>query len=201
MFLLPNSEWEQLSHKLNQRYRPDELGFGPESVTYPIAMPLKAATVRFNFRTSYNRQFQVPGDNSMLPREFYRVPAHKQYKVWPKKLGEVCNICSHLELFNLYKLIGMENWCEVRLNPQFLGQGWGQACVPSAAQCTCCGAPMGLPAEAFEVSDVTLAPESRRMAVPVAGGIITLAIMGVLISRRFGRQSSLMEVQDQELLD
>merc|ERR1712139_444206 len=87
----------------------------------------------------YVKEFGVPGDSTMLPRQFYRLPAHKQYSSWPKLLSSTC--ANPEELLLLYRRIRAEDWFQLRRHPQFLGRGWSQACVPDEAQRECCAAP------------------------------------------------------------
>merc|ERR1712232_1327770 len=132
MWLLPNKPWEQLSLSLDLSHEED----GRPRVLYPHPMPLKRANARFNFNMMYIKEFGVEGDSTMLPRQFYRLPAHKQYSHWPKLLSSSC--ANPVELLSLYRQIRSEDWFQLRRHPQFLGQGWSQECIPNEAQRECC---------------------------------------------------------------
>eukprot|EP00928_Gymnodinium_smaydae_P041451 TRINITY_DN28053_c0_g2_i1.p1 TRINITY_DN28053_c0_g2~~TRINITY_DN28053_c0_g2_i1.p1 ORF type:complete len:1210 (-),score=235.56 TRINITY_DN28053_c0_g2_i1:226-3855(-) len=136
-WLLPNQPWEVLSRNFSLYHRN---GFNyrhyMKMVTYPFAMPLNQANARFNFNMMYISEFGVKGDPSMLPRQFYRLPAHRQYKRWPKRLQTVCG--NTRELLDLYWTIHGENWFELRRHPQFLGKGWSSACIPDLTERECC---------------------------------------------------------------
>ena len=144
---------------------------------YPVTMPLAVANARFNFRTSYIRQFEVPGDSTMLPREFYRVPAHKHYNLWPELLGNVCD--NPKELLAMYERVRKENWCDVRLHPQYLNNGWCADCVPPESKCRCCGDNSLQATQEFVVDDLALGISSSALAAAACavGGLAAALVV------------------------
>merc|ERR1712125_111571 len=100
-------------------------------------MPIKGAQARFNSNMMYVPQFAVEGDNTQLPRQFYRIPASKHYDVWP--LGGLQHTCPNGEgLLAMFRKVQEENWFDVRSKPQYLNNGWAPACLPTAADAKCC---------------------------------------------------------------
>lgn len=126
MWLLPGSAWETYSQSINNAH--DSL-----TPVYPYPMPLDAAVGTFNFNMMYVPEFS---DDTSLPRQFYRLPAHKHYDEWPKELGSTCENVK--ELVGLYKKIHDEDWWAVRSDPIHLGKGWSSSCLPPATQRCCC---------------------------------------------------------------
>jgi len=136
MWLLPESPWEKYALSINATHKHGDY----VTPAYPYPMPSQGAAARFNFNIMYMKELGVgpAGAQTMLPRQFYRMPAHKHLMVWPKHIQETCgNPKAQVEL---YQAIGKENWCEVRMHPEKLGKGWDQACVPDAKKCKCCPA-------------------------------------------------------------
>lgn len=131
MWLLPNSSWERASRALNATLNES----GLEEVFYPYPMPLQSQRARFNFNIMYLREL-AEDDDSLLPRQYYRLPAHRHYADWPRRLQESCG--NPAAQVALYERIRGEDWCAVRRAPQYLGRGWAQACVPEARKCVCC---------------------------------------------------------------
>merc|ERR1712232_1065690 len=129
-------------------------------------MPLKLANARFNFNMMYVKQFGIDGDNTMLPRQFYRIPAHKQYNIWPKWLSWTCG--NSVALLSLYLTIQNEDWFAVRRHPQFLGRGWSAKCVPNERQRECCPTPSPLSAFALGFNSVP----SVLVALVVCGALL-----------------------------
>lgn len=164
MWLLPHKPWEELSRSMNVSR--DEIG--TPAVVYPHPMPLKRATARFNFNMMYIKEFAVEGDQTMLPRQFYRIPAHRQYDWWPKWLSWTCG--NPAALLALYRRIQAEDWFEVRRTPQYLGRGWSSACVPDPSERECCSPTsppplLGLSARALDWSLPAVASLSGLVAL------------------------------------
>merc|ERR1712139_187042 len=88
-------------------------------------MPLESITSRFAIDNIYLHELS----DDALPREFYRMPAHKHYHDWSYQfLGDVCG--NPERMLSLYKRIEKEDWCDVRINPEQLGHGWLKQCTP-----------------------------------------------------------------------
>jgi len=129
-WLLPDSEWERYALKLSE----NGPGHHKKYPTYPYAMPTQA-TSSFNLNMMYIKEFASPEDDgySLLPREFYRFPAHKHYEQWPRYLADTCENTD--ELVRMYNQILAEKWCNVRASPQFEDNGWDRACTVPADEC------------------------------------------------------------------
>lgn len=137
MWLLPDTPWERMSRQVHRHgpHGPDAEERGGSPV-YPRPMPTTAAA-RFNFNIMYVKELSAEDDGqSLLPRQFYRLPAHKHYDRWPRGLEATCT--NTKELYSLYRTIRKENWCEVRTHPQYEGAGWATGCIPEAESCKCC---------------------------------------------------------------
>eukprot|EP00928_Gymnodinium_smaydae_P047575 TRINITY_DN31762_c0_g1_i1.p1 TRINITY_DN31762_c0_g1~~TRINITY_DN31762_c0_g1_i1.p1 ORF type:complete len:1206 (+),score=142.17 TRINITY_DN31762_c0_g1_i1:101-3718(+) len=134
MWLLPHRPWEELSRDLNLTHY--DISSGDRDVLYPYPMPFRSTSARFNFNMMYVKEFAAEGDETMLPRQFYRLPAHKQYDIWPKSLAASCG--NPVALLTLYRQISGEDWFALRRNPQFLDMGWSSACVPDEHDRACC---------------------------------------------------------------
>eukprot|EP00927_Polykrikos_kofoidii_P059205 TRINITY_DN5429_c0_g1_i1.p1 TRINITY_DN5429_c0_g1~~TRINITY_DN5429_c0_g1_i1.p1 ORF type:complete len:1075 (-),score=183.40 TRINITY_DN5429_c0_g1_i1:105-3272(-) len=124
MWLLPNSSWERYSRSVHSTMFSDV-----DSPLYPYPMPLQAASSRFNFNIMYLREVS---DATSLPRQYYRMPAHKHYEQWPEKLHRTCDNTDGL--LRLYRAINEEDWWALRQAPEYLHNGWGGACLPNATQ-------------------------------------------------------------------
>ena len=60
-------------------------------------MPLESQAARFNFNIMYLRELAEEEDESLLlPRQYYRLPAHKHYEEWPKGLQD-CDLLSYAQ--------------------------------------------------------------------------------------------------------
>jgi len=134
MWLAPESAWEEMSLKDKDSITRSD--GGKKFVLYPSAMPISGASARFNFNMMYVKEFAVKNDETLLPRQFYRLPAHKQYSQWPKGLSWSCG--NPIQLLGLYKQIQSEDWFALRKTPQFLNKGWSEKCVPAESQRDCC---------------------------------------------------------------
>jgi len=130
MFVLPNSTWEQHSRSTHDAFRPE----ADSTPVYPYPMPKAEAFASFNFNIMYVREFS---DNTSLPRQFYRLPAHKHYAKWPKRLHYTCSNTN--ELLSMYKQVHDEDWWAVRESPQYLNNGWSDTCIPAGSKRCCCG--------------------------------------------------------------
>ena len=86
----------------------------PPALDLPLAYNFPGGVhsehVRFNFHQLFFRHL---GPDA-LPREWYNLPAHRQWPVWP---GDIHANPDQLEL--IYNLTLATNWTEVRLAPQF----------------------------------------------------------------------------------
>jgi len=84
MWLVPNSSWEAYSRQINATDPSQQPFYQP---FYPYAMPIGSVSDRFNFNMMYVKEFST---NTSLPRQFYRLPAHKHFSLWPKRLDTTC---------------------------------------------------------------------------------------------------------------
>lgn len=131
MWLLPESPWKNLSGSQNYTSEASLMG---DTIIYPRPPPLQSVVARFNFNMMFVPQFAEEGDSTMLPREFYRLPAHRHLDVWPMDLADVC--MNPYELMKTYGRISKFDWWELRKNPQYLDKGW--SCVPEESVKECC---------------------------------------------------------------
>jgi len=191
MFLLPNSSWEQYSRRPLDALRPE----ADSSPMYPYAMPGASAFASFNFNIMYLREYS---DDTSLPRQFYRLPAHRHYSKWPKNLKYTCSNTN--ALFSMYRLVHDEDWWAVRGSPQYLNNGWSETCIPEGSkQCCCdratCSVP-GPPSWPLSLSfpPVGLCPDVAKarsilwiicaLIAPIAVLTVSVAVMCKRSSRR-----------------
>lgn len=169
MWLQPNSTWERLSRAKVPTHETIPL---VETVIYPYPMPTRGTVSTFNFHIMYVPLFEA-GSNTTLPRQFYRVPAHKHYSVWPRRLDDVC--ANPQGLLEMYRKILNEDWILVRLNPQYLNKGWGQQCVPEPDRAECCSWDRRLQHQEDAPGPVPSAPSMSLAALPALAGLLSFA--------------------------
>lgn len=90
---------------------------------HTLLLPLPSqATTRFNFNMLFMREFGPEA----LPREWYVVPAHKQYQEW--HVTSPVDMTTWPNLFGLYKKISEEDWAGLRNNPEW-GSDFSMSCA------------------------------------------------------------------------
>merc|ERR1712070_652434 len=71
--------------------------------------------------------------STVLPRQFYRMPAHEHYDIWPARLHKTCS--NPVDLLSLYEQIREEDWWYLRSRQ---APGWSEDCIPDGDHRECC---------------------------------------------------------------
>jgi hypothetical protein len=88
-------------------------------------IPLASVSARFAVDNVYLPELS----EDALPRNFYRLPAHKNYHDWSYRyLDTTCG--NPQRLSDLYARIEREDWCSIRLNPRHADNGVSRVCMP-----------------------------------------------------------------------